>query len=128
MPSQAQNLSEISPIVSEEKLEGRTVTIKVSIDQHKEKLRPGMSCDVEILIDKIPDAPLVPTNLLMGRGEKRYVFVVENGSVKKRYLRLGLSNWDFTVVEDGLREGEEIISSIDILNLKDGSRVVVKNE
>ncbi|HLA48733.1 MAG: hypothetical protein A3I04_05460 [Nitrospinae bacterium RIFCSPLOWO2_02_FULL_39_110] len=119
---------EISPIVSEEKLEGRTVTIKVSIDQHKEKLRPGMSCDVEILIDKIPDAPLVPTNLLMGRGEKRYVFVVENGSVKKRYLRLGLSNWDFTVVEDGLREGEEIISSIDILNLKDGSRVVVKNE
>ncbi|MEK6544999.1 MAG: efflux RND transporter periplasmic adaptor subunit [Nitrospinota bacterium] len=119
---------EISPIVSEDKLEGRTVTIKVSIDQHKEKLRPGMSCDVEILIDKIPDALLVPTNLLMGRGEKRYVFVVENGSVKKRYLRLGLSNWDFTVVEDGLREGEEIISSIDILNLKDGSRVVVKNE
>ncbi|MEK7847036.1 MAG: efflux RND transporter periplasmic adaptor subunit, partial [Nitrospinota bacterium] len=35
---------EISPIVSEDKLEGRTVTIKVSIDQHKEKLRPGMSC------------------------------------------------------------------------------------
>lgn len=119
---------EISPIVSEDKLEGRTVTIKVSIDQHKKKLRPGMSCDVEILIDKIPDALLIPTNLLMGRGEKRYVFVVENGSVKKRYLRLGLSNWDFTVVEDGLREGEEIISSIDILNLKDGSRVVVKNE
>lgn len=119
---------EISPIVSEDKLEGRTVTIKVSIDQHKEKLRPGMSCDVEILIDKIPDALLIPTNLLMGRGEKRYVFVVENGSVKKRYLRFGLSNWDFTVVEDGLREGEEIISSIDILNLKDGSRVVVKNE
>lgn len=119
---------EISPIVSEDKLEGRTVTIKVSIDQHKEKIRPGMSCDVEILIDKIPDALLIPTNLLMGRGEKRYVFVVENGSVKKRYLRLGLSNWDFTVIEDGLREGEEIISSIDILNLKDGSRVVVKNE
>lgn len=119
---------EISPIVSEDKLEGRTVTIKVSIDQHKEKIRPGMSCDVEILIDKIPDALLIPTNLLMGRGEKRYVFVVENGSVKKRYLRLGLSNWDFTVIEDGLREGEEIISSIDILNLKDGSRVVMKNE
>lgn len=119
---------EISPIVSEDKLEGRTVTIKVSIDQHKEKIRPGMSCDVEILIDKIPDALLIPTNLLMGRGEKRYVFVVENGSVKKRYLRLGLSNWDFTVIEDGLQEGEEIISSIDILNLKDGSRVVVKNE
>lgn len=119
---------EISPIVSEDKLEGRTVTIKVSIDQHKEKIRPGMSCDVEILIDKIPDALLIPTNLLMGRGEKRYVFVVENGSVKKRYLRLGLSNWDFTVIEDGLQEGEEIISSIDILNLKDGSRVVMKNE
>lgn len=119
---------EISPIVSEDKLEGRTVTIKVSIDQHKEKIRPGMSCDVEILIDKIPDALLIPTNLLMGRGEKRYVFVVENGSVKKRYLRLGLSNWDFTVIEDGLQEGKEIISSIDILNLKDGSRVVMKNE
>lgn len=119
---------EISPIVSEDKLEGRTVTIKVSIDQHKEKLRPGMSCDVEILIDKIPDALLIPTNLLMGRGEKKYVFVIENGGVKKRYLRLGLSNWDFTVVKDGLREGEEIISSIDILNLKEGSRVVVKNE
>ena len=118
---------EISPTVSEEKLEGRTVAIKISIDQHTEKLRPGMSCDIEILVDKIPSALLVPTNLLMGRGEKKHVFVVEKGIVKKKPLRLGLSNWDFTVVEDGLREGEEIISSIDILNLKEGSRVVVKN-
>ena len=119
---------EISPTVSEEKLEGRTVAIKISIDQHTEKLRPGMSCDIEILVDKIPSALLVPTNLLMGRGEKKYVFVVEEGILKKRLLRLGLSNWDFTVVEDGVGEGEEIISSIDILNLKEGSRVVVKNE
>ena len=118
---------EISPTVSEEKLEGRTVAIKISIDQHTEKLRPGMSCDIEILVDKIPSALLVPTNLLMGRGEKKYVFVVEEGILKKRLLRLGLSNWDFTVVEDGVGEGEEIISSIDILNLKEGSRVVVKN-
>ena len=87
-----------------------------------------MSCDIEILVDKIPSALLVPTNLLMGRGEKKYVFVVEEGILKKRLLRLGLSNWDFTVVEDGVGEGEEIISSIDILNLKEGSRVVVKNE
>jgi len=119
---------EISPTVSEEKLEGRTVAIKISIDRHTEKLRPGMSCDIEILVDKIPSALLVPTNLLMGRGEKKYVFVVEEGILKKRLLRLGLSNWDFTVVEDGVGEGEEIISSIDILNLKEGSRVVVKNE
>ncbi|OGW11253.1 MAG: hypothetical protein A2W77_07470 [Nitrospinae bacterium RIFCSPLOWO2_12_39_16] len=119
---------EISPTVSEEKLEGRTVAIKISIDHHEEILRPGMSCDIEILVDKIPDALLVPTNLLMGRGEKKHVFIVEDGIVKSKPLSLGLSNWDFTVVEEGLREGEEIISSVDILNLKEGSRVAVKNE
>jgi HlyD family secretion protein len=119
---------EISPTVSEEKLEGRTVAIKISINRHEETLRPGMSCDIEIFVDKIPGALLVPTNLLMGRGEKKHVFIIEDGIVKGKPLSLGLSNWDFTVVEGGLKEGEEIISSVDILNLKEGSRVVVKNE
>lgn len=121
-------LYEISPIVSEEKQEGRTVSIKVSIDSHEEVLRPGMSCDIEILVDEIPGALLVPTNLLMGRGNKKHVFVIEGNRVKKKPVTLGLSNWDFSVVKEGLREGDEIISSIDILNLAEGSRVVVENQ
>ncbi len=121
-------LYEISPIVSEEKQEGRTVTVKISIDPNKQTLRTGMSCDIDILVDKKPGALLVPTNLLMGRGNKKHVFSVDKGIVKKRPVRLGLSNWNYTVVVDGLREGEKIISSIDILNLKEGSRVEIRNE
>lgn len=121
-------LYEISPTVSQEKQEGRTVSVKISLDPQGEILRPGMSCDVEIMVDQVQGALLVPTNLLMGRVDSKYVFVVENGIVKKRDLRLGLSNWDFTVVAEGIKEGEEIISSIDILNLKEGSRVRVERD
>jgi HlyD family secretion protein len=121
-------LYEISPIISQEKQEGRTVSVKVSLDSQGEVLRSGMSCDVEILVDQIPGALLVPTNLLMGRDDTKYVFVVENDIVKKRVLSLGLSNWDYTVVTKGIEEGKEIISSIDILNLKEGSRVTVEKE
>ena len=119
---------EISPIVSEEKQEGRTVTIKIAIDPHNQILRPGMSCDIEIQVEQVPGALLVPTNLLMGRGDKKYVFAVEGGRIQKRSVILGLSNWDFTVVEGGLKEGDEIISSIDILNLDEGSRVKVEKD
>jgi len=117
---------EIAPIVSEDKQEGRTVTIKIAVDPHHETLRPGMSCDIEILVDRIPGALLVPTNLLMGRGKKKYVFVVDKNIVRRRRVTPGLSNWDVTEVKAGLKEGEAVVSSIDILNLKEGSRVVLE--
>lgn len=45
----------------------------------------------------------------MGRANEKVVFVKEGAEVKPRRVTVGINNFDFTEIVDGLEEGEEIV-------------------
>lgn len=114
----AATLFEISPGVSVEKLKSRNVTVKLKLAAPPAFLRPGMSADVEVIVDRVKNALYVPAQTVMSRDKEQFVYVLEEGRIAKRVIEAGRSNWDYIEIRKGLREGEQVIASLDVEGLK----------
>lgn len=115
-------LFEISSAVSVEKLKSRNVTVKLRLAQPPPFLRPGMSADVEIIVDTLKDVLMVPAQTVMSKDKERFVYVLEHDTVVRRVIEAGRSNWDHTEVLKGLNEGEVVVTSLDQPGLLPGAR------
>jgi RND family efflux transporter MFP subunit len=120
-------VSEISPVISVKKLETRTSKVKVRLNSGVDGLIPGLSADIEIIVGKGQNVLYVPTVAIMERENRKTVFTVENGKAQQREVRIGLSNWDYTEILDGLKEGEQIITTLDDPALKEGKSITVSD-
>jgi len=118
----AATLFEISPAVSVEKLKSRNVTVKLRLAQPPPFLRPGMSADVEIIVDTLKNVLMVPAQTVMSKDKERFVYVLDDGEVVRRIVETGRSNWDYTEVLKGLNAGDAVVVSLDKGELKPGVR------
>ena len=103
--------------------QARTVDVEVEFINPGdiEYLLAGYSADIEVILDKREDVVRVPTEAVMeGRTEK--------GTVEKREITAGLSNWDQTEVLEGLSPDELVVVNVDNPGLKDGARAVELKE
>lgn len=87
---------------------GKHFSLRARLDKTNPKLRPGMTAKVEIEVETIKDALLVPIQAVFEKGGARYVHVVENGEISTRKVQLGKSNHDHAAVLGGLSEGEAV--------------------
>ncbi len=76
-------------------------------------LRPGMTAEVRIVVQKIPDVLQVPLYAVVVQGGQQYCVVKtrRGGRVvfEKRAVELGPNNDRFAVVVSGLKEGEVVM-------------------
>lgn len=119
-------LTRVSPVVNDLKEQNRTLDVEVEMkpDPSAPLPKPGTSADVEIVLDRRDDVLRVPTNAVI---EAKRVLVLENGKAVSKAVRIGLRNWDWSEVADGLKEGEAVITSLDRQGVKEGARVAAKN-
>jgi RND family efflux transporter MFP subunit len=80
----------------------------VSLDEMDERMRPGMTCQVDIIIQKIPDVVSVPIEAVFEREGKTVVFVMGSRSAKKREVELGKRSTTHIIITEGLAQGERI--------------------
>ncbi|MCP4613365.1 MAG: hypothetical protein GY845_32135 [Planctomycetes bacterium] len=76
---------------------------------HVPGLKPGMSANVEIIIAKHEDVLKIPVAAVVEAAQGDYCWIKTNDGVKKCSLQLGDTNDCFTVVEEGLQEGDEVV-------------------
>jgi HlyD family secretion protein len=97
--------------------QGRSYVVKLRLDDPKLALRSGMTCRVEIVVGNGAARPAVPIQAVMSEevaGAKdhtknvNYVFVVQDGKVKKTTVELGLSDDTNQEVTKGLAVGQTI--------------------
>jgi len=86
------------------------------------RFRLGMNGEGEIIIQEEKNVLIVPEDAIVKRNDKYYVFVVENGRLKKTTVELGLWGDDEVIVSSGLREGDKVLSS-QISKVKDGQKI-----
>jgi RND family efflux transporter MFP subunit len=82
--------------------------VTIDIDGQHEKLRPGMTAKVDIHVKTVKGRLAMPIEAVFEDPEEneKYCFVRENGEPTKRVLKLGSSDENFVVVEEGLKEGD----------------------
>jgi RND family efflux transporter MFP subunit len=117
----------ISPIVTGARQETRTFEVRVSVPDENIILKPGMSADVEIITGKARNTLIVPSQTVIDEGSEQIVYVAEEGKAKRRVVKTGLFNWNFTEIKEGLVEGEIVIFTPDNPGFKEGVKVKVVN-
>ena len=119
---------EISPYITTTKEQNRTVNIKVGITTGQDGILVGMSTDVEVITGRAKDVLYLPTNAIIEKADGQFVFVAEKGVAREKRIKTGLSNWDTSEVIEGLREGDEVITSLEIKKFTDGTKIKVANK
>jgi HlyD family secretion protein len=115
----------VAPYVVDFEAQNRTIEVEVELADRAlaATLLPGTSADVEVILDARKDVLRVPTSALLASGS---VLVMENGRLVERTVRTGLRNWDTTEVQEGLAEGEQVVTSLDRAEVQAGARVTVR--
>lgn len=117
------SVARVSPVV-----DSNTGTFRV-VAQFKDptgRLRTGMFGRVRIVYDERADALVVPRSALVGDDKDASVFVVEDGTAKRRQVRLGYADGGQVEVVDGMSEGEQVVT-LGQAALRDGSKVQIIN-
>lgn len=82
----------------------------VKIDGSYEWLRPGMSAQVEILIETLKDVLYVPIQAVTAIGNQKVCYVqTPSGKPERRIVETGQFNAEFIEVVSGLSEGERVL-------------------
>jgi HlyD family secretion protein len=75
----------------------------------EEGLRPGMSAEVEITVAEHEDVLLIPVAAVVDRDDKTFCWVQTTSGPKRKRIQLGDSNDIFSIVEEGLEEGDDVL-------------------
>jgi len=82
---------------------------EISLDAASDRMRPGMNCHVEIVVEEHDDATFVPIQCVLQVDEKPTLFVKTHGGFEKRVIETGLDNNVMIHVLSGLKDGEEVM-------------------
>ncbi|MEO8666157.1 MAG: efflux RND transporter periplasmic adaptor subunit [Ignavibacteria bacterium] len=132
--------------------------VKIRILNNEVDLRPGMSCTVDIEVEKRNDVLSVPIQSvttreemkgegMMGENEnlsresdskqtkkikpKELIFIIDNNMAKKEGVKTGISDDTYIEIVEGVQEGQEVVKgSFKAINkeLEEGTKVKVDNE
>lgn len=107
--------------------QARTVDVEVEFTnpQDIKALLVGYSADVEIILDEHDNVLRVPTQALL-EGNRVLLFSGNPGTLEERRIDVGISNWRFTEVRSGLRQGERVVLSVERKGVVPGARAVAK--
>ncbi len=104
--------------------QNRTVEVEVKVDLEGFDALPGTSADVEIIKSRKENVLKIPTNAI---SSDENIFVVFQNKLEKRKIKTGIQNWAYTEVLEGDEEGEIIVSTLERMDLKEGTKVRPEN-
>ena len=102
---------EISPLA---KLDYSSYPVKKSFDlavqleQPDSRLRPGMSANFRVEVERLPGSMVIPAEALFDRGGRMVAYVLTKGIFEERLLEVGRRGNGQILVASGLKPGERI--------------------
>lgn len=87
---------------------GKYFQVTVLVREEDERLRPGMSARVELLVDKLDRAHFVPLEAVFEKAGRYYCYVLRNQEPELQEVLIGPSNENHVVIEAGLATGERV--------------------
>ena len=109
----------------------RNVHLQATIPNPDGALRPGMFVGVAVILPGKEDVLTIPATSVLYAPYGNSVFAIEDlpgggKVVRQRFVRLGPTIGDFVAVSEGLKEGEEIVST-GAFKLRGGMPVSINN-
>ena len=107
--------------------QSRTVEIEVefiNID-NIDNMLPGYSADAEVILDRRDKVLRIPTAALFDRNN--VLIFNDDGLLEQRQVKIGISNWRYSEVIEGLVVGEQLVISIEREGVEGGASAYIEN-
>ncbi|WP_036250010.1 efflux RND transporter periplasmic adaptor subunit [Methylobacter sp. BBA5.1] len=96
--------------------ETRTIKVRLVFDNAELLLKPDMFAEVTIRAGKQADAVVIPSEAVIRSGAKTQVLIVRGpGKFEPRLVTTGLSSNGDVAILDGVKAGEEVVTSAQFL-------------
>jgi RND family efflux transporter MFP subunit len=86
----------------------RNFDVSLQLDTKDTRLRPGMSSNGRIVVNRVPDSILIPVGALFTQNGSSVVYVLAGTKFLPRPVAVGLRNDEQLAIASGLREGEKV--------------------
>ncbi|MGQ0711308.1 MAG: efflux RND transporter periplasmic adaptor subunit [Rhodoferax sp.] len=118
----------VAPFVSALEKQARTVDIEATLDpvEPTPRLLVGFSADVEVVLALRENVLRVPSAALQEGAT--VLLALPDGSLQRRKLQIGLANWEYTEVLQGLQAGDKVVTSLERAGVKDGAHYKIDSK
>ena len=103
----------------------RTLQVRAIAENKDGKLLPGTFADVELPLDIIKNAIVVPTEAIIPVQNGKKVFIANNGLAKELMIETATRTETSVLVLSGLKEGDTVITN-GVMALKNDDPITVK--
>lgn len=102
----------------------RQTTVEIALPHEASALgvRPGFLARVRARIDLRPGVLVVPVAAVGADDEGHYVYAIDNGSLSRRAIKIGVTRAEWVEVAHGLNAGEQVLASNPI-EMREGQAV-----
>ncbi|HEX8952615.1 MAG TPA: efflux RND transporter periplasmic adaptor subunit [Polyangia bacterium] len=115
----------------------RTIKLRASVPNNKDRLRPGMFVNVEVVRGAKSRVVTAPLTAIVHASYGDSVFVVEprqdeatgkaNKVARQQFVRVGPARGDYVAILDGVKPGQELVTG-GAFKLRNGASVIVNND
>jgi len=91
--------------------DARTLGIRARVPNSGGRLRPGLFARVAVIVDRRPDAVVIPEQAILPRGDKLFVYRVVDGKAVLTPIVIGLRVFGRAEIVEGLKSGDMIITA-----------------
>jgi len=115
----------------------RNVTLQATLDNPDHALKPGMFVKVDVVLPEKSKTLVIPGSAVSYAPYGDSVFVIEkkkdektgkeSQTLRQAFVRIGEARGDFVSVTQGLKAGDQIVST-GVFKLRNGTSVTVNNE
>jgi membrane fusion protein (multidrug efflux system) len=117
--------AKIYAIEPEVEIATRTLKVRALADNKNGKLLPGTFADVQLPLDIIKDAVVIPTEAIIPVQDGKKVFIANKGMAKEVIVETATRTDASILVLSGLKVGDTVLTS-GVMSLKDEAPIVVK--
>jgi HlyD family secretion protein len=86
----------------------RNFDLEIALDQADARLKPGMTTQLNVVVDRIPDALTIPVQASFQKSGHTVAYVWEGSKFQEHVIEVGRRNRDRILVAKGLRPGDRV--------------------
>ncbi len=105
----------------------RTVKVRAKSNNDKGMLIPGAFAKVELILEKVENAIVIPAQAVIPEMQGQKVFLVKDGKAKSTPVELGIRTDADTEIISGIASGDTLAVT-GLLQLREGASVTIANK
>ncbi len=83
--------------------------VEVEIENKDGLIKAGMFAEIIFNMEESKDALVIPSNAILSKNEKNYVYIVKDNSAEIKEVELGLDNGKLVEILSGLTEEDKVV-------------------